>query len=42
MSGFFDVYLLEALLNGVLLGGLFKIIARGLNLIIAYIYVVWI
>jgi branched-chain amino acid transport system permease protein len=42
MSGFFDVYLLEALLNGVLLGGLFALLALGLNLIFGVIDVVWI
>jgi branched-chain amino acid transport system permease protein len=42
MSSFFDVYLLEALLNGVLLGGLFALLALGLNLIFGVIDVVWI
>jgi branched-chain amino acid transport system permease protein len=42
MSGFFDVYLLEALLNGVLLGGVFALLALGLNLVFGVIDVVWI
>jgi branched-chain amino acid transport system permease protein len=42
MSSFFDVYLLEALLNGVLLGGVFALLALGLNLIFGVIDVVWI
>jgi branched-chain amino acid transport system permease protein len=42
MPSFFDVYLLEALLNGVLLGGLFALLALGLNLIFGVIDVVWI
>src|SRR6266446_4072319 len=42
MFGLFDVYLLEALLNGVLLGGVFALLALGLNLIFGVIDVVWI
>jgi branched-chain amino acid transport system permease protein len=42
MSGVFDVYLLEALLNGVLLGGVFALLALGLNLVFGVIDVVWI
>src|ERR1700733_8049681 len=42
MFGIFDVYLLEALLNGVLLGGVFALLALGLNLIFGVIDVVWI
>lgn len=42
MPSFFDIYLLEALLNGVLLGGLFALLALGLNLIFGVIDVVWI
>jgi branched-chain amino acid transport system permease protein len=40
--GIFDVYLLEALLNGVLLGGVFALLGLGLNLIFGVIDVVWI
>jgi branched-chain amino acid transport system permease protein len=42
MFGIFDIYLLEALLNGVLLGGVFALLALGLNLIFGVIDVVWI
>jgi branched-chain amino acid transport system permease protein len=42
MFGIFDVYFLEALVNGVLLGGLFALLALGLNLIFGVIDVVWI
>ena len=42
MFGIFDVYLLEALVNGVLLGGLFALLALGLNLVFGVIDVVWI
>jgi branched-chain amino acid transport system permease protein len=42
MSGIFDIYLLEALVNGVLLGGVFALLALGLNLIFGVIDVVWI
>jgi branched-chain amino acid transport system permease protein len=38
----FDIYLLEALLNGVLLGGVFALLALGLNLVFGVIDVVWI
>jgi branched-chain amino acid transport system permease protein len=38
----FDVFLLEAVLNGLLLGGLFALISLGLNLIFGVIDVVWI
>src|SRR5271168_2508161 len=38
----FDVYLLEALINGVLLGGVLALLALGLNLIFGVIDVVWI
>jgi len=40
--GIFDIYLLEALLNGVLLGGVFALLALGLNLVFGVIDVVWI
>jgi branched-chain amino acid transport system permease protein len=38
----FDVYLLEALVNGLLLGGVFGLLALGLNLVFGVIDVVWI
>src|SRR6202158_2696155 len=37
-----DIYLLEALLNGLLLGGVLALLALGLNLIFGVIDVVWI
>lgn len=40
--GFFDIYLVEALLNGVLLGGVLGLLALGLNLIFGVVDVVWI
>ena len=39
---FFDIFLLEAILNGLLLGGLLALLALGLNLIFGVIDVVWI
>src|SRR5579863_7955043 len=42
VMGFFDIYLLEAVLNGVLLGGVLGLLALGLNLIFGVIDVVWI
>ncbi len=38
----FDVFLLEAVVNGVLLGGILALLALGLNLIFGVIDVVWI
>jgi branched-chain amino acid transport system permease protein len=38
----FDIYLLEALLNGVLLGGVLALLSLGLNLVFGVIDVVWI
>src|SRR5207244_4922284 len=38
----FDIYLLEAILNGLLLGGLLALLSLGLNLIFGVIDVVWI
>jgi branched-chain amino acid transport system permease protein len=38
----FDIYLLEAMLNGILLGGVLALLALGLNLIFGVIDVVWI
>jgi len=40
--GIFDIYLLEALINGVLLGGVLALLSLGLNLIFGVIDVVWI
>jgi branched-chain amino acid transport system permease protein len=42
MPEFFDVYLLEAVINGILLGGVLALMALGLNLIFGVIDVVWI
>jgi branched-chain amino acid transport system permease protein len=39
---FFDIFLLEAVVNGVLLGGILALLALGLNLIFGVIDVVWI
>src|SRR5215510_15279884 len=40
--GIFDIFLLEALINGVLLGGVLALLSLGLNLIFGVIDVVWI
>jgi len=42
MFEFLDVYLLEAIISGILLGGVLALIALGLNLIFGVIDVVWI
>jgi len=42
MLDFFDIYLLEAVINGILLGGLLALLALGLNLIFGVIDVTWI
>ena len=42
MDQIFDIFLLEAVLNGVLLGGLLALLALGLNLIFGVIDVTWI
>jgi len=45
MHGFFDIfdiYLLEAVINGILLGGVLALLALGLNLIFGVIDVTWI
>ena len=42
MTDIFDIYLLEAVLNGLLLGGLLALLSLGLNLIFGVIDVVWI
>ncbi len=38
----FDIYLLEAIINGLLLGGVLALLALGLNLIFGVIDVIWI
>src|SRR5437773_11439522 len=38
----FDIFLAEAILNGLLLGGLLALLSLGLNLIFGVIDVVWI
>ena len=38
----FDIFLLEAIINGILLGGVLALLALGLNLIFGVIDVVWI
>ncbi|WP_119418097.1 branched-chain amino acid ABC transporter permease [Desertibaculum subflavum] len=42
MDTIFDIYLLEAIVNGVLLGGVLGLLALGLNLVFGVIDVVWI
>ena len=42
MSEIFDIFLLETILNGLLLGGVLALLALGLNLIFGVIDVVWI
>ena len=42
MSEIFDIYLLEAVFNGLLLGGLLALLSLGLNLVFGVIDVVWI
>lgn len=42
MDQIFDIFLLEAVVNGLLLGGLLALLALGLNLIFGVIDVVWI
>ena len=37
-----DIYLLESVMNGIMLGGLLALLALGLNLIFGVIDVVWI
>ena len=38
----FDIFLLEAVLNGILLGGLLALLSLGLNLLLGVIDLVWI
>ena len=42
MSRIFDIFLLEALLNGLLLGGLLALLSVGLNLVFGVVEVVWV
>ena len=42
MDQIFDIFLLEAIVNGVLLGGVLGLLALGLNLVFGVIDVVWI
>ena len=42
MTDIFDIYLLEAVVNGILLGGVLALLALGLNLIFGVIDVTWI
>ena len=42
MFGIFDIYFLEAIIDGLLLGGVFALLALGLNLVFGVIDVVWI
>jgi branched-chain amino acid transport system permease protein len=42
MMEIFDIYLLETVLNGLLLGGVLALLALGLNLVFGVIDVVWI
>jgi branched-chain amino acid transport system permease protein len=42
MESIFDIFLLEAVVNGLLLGGLFALLSLGLNLVFGVIDVVWI
>ena len=42
MDGIFDIFLLEGLINGLLLGGVLALLALGLNLVFGVIDVVWI
>lgn len=42
MENIFDIYLLEAIVNGLLLGGLLALLALGLNLVFGVIDVTWI
>ncbi len=42
MDGIFDIFLVEALINGILFGGVLALLSLGLNLIFGVIDVVWI
>ena len=41
MTQIFDIFLLEAILNGVLFGGLLALLSVGLNLVFGVMEVVW-
>jgi len=42
MEGIFDIFLVEALINGILFGGVLALLSLGLNLIFGVVDVVWI
>ena len=42
MSEIFDIFLLEAIVNGILFGGVLALLSLGLNLIFGVVDVVWI
>ncbi len=42
MSAIFDVFFLEALLNGILFGGLLALLSVGLNLVFGVVEVIWV
>ena len=42
MDEIFDIFLLEALVNGILFGGVLALLSLGLNLIFGVVDVVWI
>ncbi len=42
MDGIFDIYLVEALVNGLLFGGVLALLSLGLNLIFGVVDVIWI
>lgn len=42
MAQIFDIFFLEALLNGVLLGGLLALLSVGLNLVFGVVEVIWV
>lgn len=42
MSQIFDIFFLEALLNGLLLGGLLALLSVGLNLVFGVVEVIWV
>jgi branched-chain amino acid transport system permease protein len=42
MAQIFDIYFLEALLNGLLLGGLLALLSVGLNLVFGVVEVIWV
>ena len=41
MDEIFDIFLLEAIINGILLGGVLALLSLGLNLIFGVVDVVW-